>query len=238
GRRARGQRAFPAVHLVGGLPGGTAVAVSPVDDALGPEQRGHRLTALADIGELAPHQRRQDAPAAMRGEHRPQAHPRNRGQRPGHPHLEAVDAGPADHRLAVERHQGAVEFDPGEEVGVRALGRRRAVERVLVHKEEISEFVFGDRADWVGAGHVRLPTGRARLWPTLYRPEAEPYLPGPHPAGTGAEAPWGQAADLGGCQKSLWADTVRPSWLPLACPVPCSPYVLRRARSAGGSSAR
>src|ERR1700735_5589888 len=92
--------------------------------------------------------------------------PADRGHRAKPPHLEAERARPADNRAAVERGQGPAELETGQEVGVGALGHRRAMGRVLVHGEKGSELVFGDQADRVGV-HVRLPTKRTRTRPLL-----------------------------------------------------------------------
>ena len=132
----------------------------------------------------------------MRGKHRNQTHPGDRGHRARHPHLEAERARPADNRVAVERGQGSTELQRGQEVGVGALGHRRAMGRVLVHGEKGSELVFGDQADRVGV-HVRLPTKRTRSRPLLRGWVVEMAriagMPGPT---AGSAAPVGRARTL------------------------------------------
>ena len=147
GRCGGSQPPVAAAQLQEQLPGRAPVAVPAVDLRLRGEQRGHRLAPLGDVAELAPHQAGEGATAAVRGEHGDHAHPGDRGHRAGHPHPEAVHAGHAGQRGAVERAQGAVEFEAGEPVGAGPRRVRPAVERLLVHVLERGQLIFGDRAD-------------------------------------------------------------------------------------------
>ena len=82
--------------------GGEAVAEAAVDRLLGGPQRGDRLTALPDLGELGPHHPAQDPLAAMRRVHADDrdAGARERASRDAQ--LEGERTGAGDDRVAVE----------------------------------------------------------------------------------------------------------------------------------------
>ena len=82
---------------------GEAVPEAAVDASLGGVQRRDRLAALVGVRELAPHDRRQHAAAAVRRQHADGHHARGRDLRAsGHSRFEAVGARAADDLAAVE----------------------------------------------------------------------------------------------------------------------------------------
>jgi hypothetical protein len=165
----RGHDALAAPDGEGQFRGGDPVSVPPVDDGLGREQRGDRLAAVADIGELAPHQAGQDPAPPVGGQHADRRDPA-RGERPAgdrQRHREG-ERGPDDVG-SVEGGQGAVEFEDRAIVLEFGLGRIGGVECLFDNPVEGRELTLGDGADRVRSVHAWFSTGRTEGFATQYR---------------------------------------------------------------------
>ena len=139
-----------ALDLDRGLVGAQPVTETPVDRRLRGIKRRQRLASLAHVIQLAPHHRRQQAAAAMGGEHADPGDTAARQSASRDGHLIGEDARGGDDLWAIEKRERAVKL--GDLPGDR-------------------EFIVGGKRRTEGAPHQR------RIRPLLLqpdRPELEP----------------------------------------------------------------
>jgi hypothetical protein len=118
----------PRVQLVLDVVAGGAVAEAAVDARLGGIQQADRLAAGLGVLEVPPHERAEDAAAAVGRQHRDEPQPGRR--HPGESRqgqLQRERAGGGDDLVAVEGGQGTVVLDVRGQVGVLAVVVAQAV---------------------------------------------------------------------------------------------------------------